>query len=61
MKGYNDKVADEITKAFGALSLHGVLQVRHIMLLVICKMAGPIFGPANVLLSYLYKTSTFFP
>lgn len=27
MKGYNDKVADEITKAFGALSLHGVLQI----------------------------------
>ena len=35
MKGYNDKVADEITKAFGALSLHGVLQVNHLMLLAI--------------------------
>jgi len=27
IKGYNDKVADEITKGFGVLSLHGVLQV----------------------------------
>ena len=30
MKGYNDKVADEITKGFGALSLHGVLQVSRV-------------------------------
>ena len=34
-KGYNDKVSDEVTKAFSVLSMHGVLQVSILTDLVI--------------------------
>jgi len=44
MKGYNDKVADEITKAFGALSLHGVLQID----LMLPQLANGLLAEAPV-------------
>ena len=31
-KGYNDKAAEEITRAINVLSMHGVLQVPHSLL-----------------------------
>jgi len=41
-KGYNDKAAEEITKAFGLLSMHGVLQVD-----MVPGMQNALMGPAD--------------